>query len=579
LAAFLVLSTRALAQCGPHAQFPTIELVHYKEDIGQVQNTQILFATATVTLRAVNTSAQTSTPAQVSITDFNGLMRQNGKNATFGALKAGQSSGSVVISMTAALPAPTSQLGQEQQIAQWKASYQQQCGVDLRAVVDFSGPPAQAPVNDHQEQYLYEGYGSSKPWDENRPLNTTVCTDKECVSLNDVARSIHKQIGCKVVGYAFFVGDQIDTRRGVFGAFGKARTSLNPPETDFAPTTEMQIASASKVLTALAGVRVFGAKLEDAAFKYFPSNWTPANTVVKNITLRQFLSQTSGVKQYYTTAGGDDFAALQAFFSQNLPNASSVAPCTGSGAKRPIPNPIATDKSPCYSNTNFGIMRLILPHFGGLNSNDPTQLAQRYVQQVQQNVFTPVGAASAACKPTPNPNGYALLYKYPGNSIFADWGDLTTVCGSWGWYVSVNDYARVLVSLNSGDHKILTDCQFDDMQNNPSNHPLGWDTKSDSPGHRWLEKNGADSSGNNALQTTSVAIYGGSMGCKANGGSNPVPGIAGALFINSDVLVPAKQNAPRGRHRPPQRLQGSRATQDLKPFVFGLMTLAAVGIC
>ena len=122
--------------------------------------------------------------------------------------------------------------------------------------------------------------------------------------------------------------------------------------------------------------------------------------------------------------------------------------------------------------------------------------------------------------------------------LMADWGDNTPTCGDWGWYVSVEDYARVLVSLNAVDHKILTDCQLNDMETNPSNHPVGWDITTDGAGHRWLEKNGADSTNcaaqgkNCALQTTSVGIFGGRSGC---GGTPPLGGVAGVLFINSDI--------------------------------------------
>jgi CubicO group peptidase (beta-lactamase class C family) len=400
-------------------------------------------------------------------------------------------------------------------------------------------------MNDHEQQDLYLGYGNSKSWDENHPVSTArICDDKQCVALNAVARSIYKQIACKVVGYAFFVGDRTRGPRSVFGAFGQARTSFNPPATDFTPTTKMQVASTSKVLTALTGVRVFGNKLNSLAFTSFPSNWTlPQNTIVKNITFRQFLSHTSGVQQYYASQSGQDFNSLQTFFTQPIPNPNAPATCPGAGANpRVIPNPIVTNKAPCYTNTNFGIMRLVLPRFAGASTNDPLQLAQQYVQQVRNNVFVPVGVQDVACKPPANGN-YALLYKFPGSSISGDWGDLTLACGDWGWYVSVEDYAKVLVSLNAADHKILTDCQLRDMEINPASHPVGWDIKVDSTGRRWLEKNGAEGTGNGAVQTTSVGIYGGRSGCPATGDKPPLSGVAGVLFINSDISGQPKTGA------------------------------------
>jgi len=75
------------------------------------------------------------------------------------------------------------------------------------------------------------------------------------------------------------------------------------------------------------------------------------------------------------------------------------------------------------------------------------------------------------------------------------------------------------------------------METNPSAHPVGWDLKLDgASGGRWLEKNGGEGSGNGAVQSTSVGIFGGSSGCKVNNvGNAPVSGVAGVLFINSNI--------------------------------------------
>jgi len=541
---------------GRSAVFPSVELVNYEEKIGVSQATNLHFAGADVTVRVKNDAfvfKQATDPIWLNIKDNSVLMRQNNPvRVLIPSLKAGAPPETISVHLDAILPPATSQLPEDKQYSEWSQEYRDRCGVDLSVVMDWRGPQAQAPMNDHSQEYLYQGYGSSKPWQEGRSLSDTViCDNKNCTSINQVARSIYKQLACKVVGYSFFVGDKLSGPRGRFDAYGKARTSLNPPETDFAPTTKMQIASASKVLTALAGMRVFGNNIDNMAFNNFPSNWTlPANTIVKNITFREFLSQTSGVQQYYASAIGQDFNSLQTFFTQTISNPNAPRTCPGSCvplkppfpgkcASRVIPNPIVMQKTPaCYTDTNFGIMRLVLPRFAGATTNDPTQLAYTYVQQVQDNVFAPVGVQNVACKPPASPSAYALLYNYPGNTTSGDWLETTLTCGDWGWYVSVEDYARVLVSLNSADHKILSDCQLNDMETNPAAHPVGWDIKSDGAGHRWLEKNGAqgtscDAKGLNcATQTTSVGIFGGRSGC---GGISPLGGVAGALFLNSNV--------------------------------------------
>jgi CubicO group peptidase (beta-lactamase class C family) len=524
------------AEPAPAAGFLDIALLHYAENGGRGSFADLSSLTATVTLRAVNNGKVATGPVFVSVTDVHSLLKQTTPAQTIDALKPGESSGPITIQLGATMPPSKSSAGGTPQFTDWKGAYDSLCGVDLMAVMVSAGPQSASPANDRKQEYLYLGYGSSKPWEEGHPVPmANICDDTQCVSIHRVARSIYKMIGCKVVGYAFFVGDGLDASRRIFGGFGEARTSLTPPETWFAPSTKMQIASSSKVLTALAGIRVLGARLDEPAYSYFPSDWRmPPTSIVKNITFRQFLSQTSGVQQYYTSSLYATADALEEFFTQPLPNPDAPKSCPGSHANpRNIPNPIVSDHTPCYSNTNFGIMRLALPRAGGAKTNNPAELAEGYVREVQDNVFAPVGVQNVGCRPPASPRDRALLYRYPGDSVSHDWGDTTLACGDWGWYVSVEDYAKVLLSLNSGDHRILTDCQFFDMETNPVSHPIGWDVKNDGPTRRWLEKNGEEGYGG-ATQTTSVGIYGGRSGCTGSG-TSPVPGVAGVLFINSDI--------------------------------------------
>ena len=156
-------------------------------------------------------------------------MRVTGGAKKIKALAPGAST-TVSFTMSAILPAPTSQTPEDVQNATWNAEYQSRCGVDLHVDLDWAGPVAQAPVNDHKEVYLYQGFHNSKSWQENhRDLPTSASvTTSVCVPLNQVARSVYKQIGCKVVGYALFVGDKTTGSHAIYDAFGQARTSSSP---------------------------------------------------------------------------------------------------------------------------------------------------------------------------------------------------------------------------------------------------------------------------------------------------------------------------------------------------------------
>jgi len=375
-------------------------------------------------------------------------------------------------------------------------------------------------------------------------LNQNICDGTICVSLPAVAASIHKQLDCCTVGYAFFVGNALTGATAVFGSHGQAVTAANAPAAKFTPETQMQIASTSKVLTALTALKVLGSNINKPASLYFPQDWTlPANSIVKSITVRRFVSQTSGVMQYYASSSGQDYASLKAFFTQTIANPNAPYYCPGPpnpNASPPIPqslpNPILSTTKPCYTDTNFGLMRIVIPHAGGSQSSDPQTLANTYVSQVWKNVFFPVGVGAVRCSPS---KPAALGYNYPGTSSGTNFGgDLTLSCGDWGWWVSVHDYASVLVSLNAQDGKILGNCGLYDMVTNPSNHPVGWDIISDGT-NRWLEKNGGDSWTTNAGSgqiSTSVGIYGGKDGCVVKGkGQPPIAGTAAVLFINSNI--------------------------------------------
>jgi CubicO group peptidase (beta-lactamase class C family) len=530
---------------GAGAVFPDVELVSYVE-----HGTGL---TATVTVRAVNNGSVATDPMNLGLLDDNLLMRVTGGAKKIKALAPGAST-TLSFTMNAILPAPTSQTPEDAQLATWNAEYQSRCGVDLHVDLDWAGPAAQAPVNDHKEVYLYQGFHNSKSWQQNHPVSdVTVCDDKFCVPLNQVARSVFKQIGCKVVGYALFVGDKTTGSHAIYDAFGQARTSSSPPARDFTPTTPMQIASSSKVLTGITAFKAMGGKFDQPAFKFFPSNWAVPSALVQKITSRELVSMTSGVQQYYAGAtGGQSYANLQAFFTQPIPNPGAPYLCPGTPhaatpATAPatpfvpatLPNPIISDKTPCYTDTNFGLMRLVIPRAtGSTAANDNATLSAKYVKLVKDNIWTPLGLPGPDCA-QPAANTYALLYKYPGQ-IGADWLDNTATCGDWGWYVSVKEYGKLLVSLNSADHKVLTDCQLWQVENDPSNHPIGFDGNSDGV-RRYLQKDGAEGQGNNTLQTTVVAIFLGHSGCPTPPTgftakyTTPMPGVAGALWINSDI--------------------------------------------
>ncbi len=351
-----------------------------------------------------------------------------------------------------------------------------------------------------------------------------VCDATRCVLIADVYNNIATRLDGKVVGYACTVGS------ASLGAYshGEARTSANAPSRMFLPSTKIPVASVSKVVTALAAIRVLAKhniSLDSGIGGHVPSDWQ-LDSHVSSITFRELLSQRSGIKDYGNNS--QDYATLKKFFTQSV-DPTKHTTCQPASVANPA-NPInPNDKSGCYSNYNFSIFRVLLPMIDGFvddPANRAAKLAAAYSSIVQKNVFAPVGAQGVDTKPPatgPQASGYAFSYKYPGTTSGYDWGDTSLGAGGAGWYLAIDDIAKVLYSLNKNDGRILTSAQLQDMETTQ----LGWDRKTDSTGYRWLEKNGGWGAQGTTI-STSIALFG--------------PGVFGALFMNSDILGLGLQN-------------------------------------
>lgn len=512
---------------GPSANFPKVDIVNYEEKIGVVPLTQLHYAGADITLRVTNKSKAMTDPAWLAVKDTNLLMRQNNSGVSIPSLNPGAST-TVSVHLDAVLPPPTSQLPEDQQYSQWNAQYRNVCGPQLSSVLDWRGPQAQTPIGSHLESLLVQ-----EGWSDYAkvPPSTPICQGNQCVRVCDIEKNIHAQLDGKVTGYSYFVGQYPK-----FGHHGDARTAADAPETAFKSNTKITVASVSKLVTTIAAVRLIDQKaasmplgLDTPIGAYLPSDWATQSNYIKNITFAQLLGQRSGIKDYGNVSM--DYAQLKKFFTQST-NAMANTSCQGSGVKNPA-NPVnVNDQSWCYSNYNFAIMRVLLPKVAGF-AEDPNQatrpqtLANQYTSLVQQNVFNLVGQNGVTCKPPVNSTNYAFAYKGPAdNSTGTDWGDVSLICGAAGWYLSVEDMAKVMLSLNAKDGKILAASGGKDLFNTMRLRGLGWDV--DNNGE--LEKNGgwgANCDGNNVCDniTTSVAMFGPVTG----------PRVLGVLFINSNI--------------------------------------------
>ena len=93
----------------------------------------------------------------------------------------------------------------------------------------------------------------------------------------------------------------------------------------FLPSTKIPVASVSKVVTALAAIRVLAknnVSLDSGIGGHLPSDWT-LDSHVSSITFRELLSHRSGIKDYGNNS--QDYATLKAFFTQSVDHSKNTA--------------------------------------------------------------------------------------------------------------------------------------------------------------------------------------------------------------------------------------------------------------
>jgi|GEM_PF-1504156 len=540
-------------------KFPQIEVTSYTEKIGQVPLTQLFYAYADIKIRAANplkinpgilsgistgvsvqnnrvaaeagrrteitrqaTPQKTkSDPMWLRVSDHSLLFRQ-GAPVSIPALDPGQTL-DIDIRLDAILPPARSQTPGAQQHREWRRQYADRCGPEWRSALEWRGNQNDMPLDPRREALL-----PAPGWAEYTqvPPSVPVCANNQCVKLCDIEKSIRAQLDGKSVGYGYAIGGLSPK----FGSGGYARTQANAPAIKFTPKTRITTASVSKWVTSIAAMRILAdndVDLDDPIGPFYPSDWE-IDQFLQDVTFAQLMSHTSGIKDYGN--GDQPYSRLKTFFTQTVDPNSTTA-CQGSNVANP-PNAITPNNmGGCYSNYNFAIMRLLLPRVAGFDEDPnletrPRTLADQYEQLIQQNVFARIGVEGPACRPVGN--SYAYGYKFPGDEGGVDWGDVSLRCGDAGWYLSAEDMAKILFSINARDGRILAESPAYSSFNDMRMRSLGIDNNSAA----FMEKNGAWGA-NGTLITTSAAIFGPVTG----------PNVIAVLFVNSDIDLATGDNA------------------------------------
>lgn len=504
-------------QFGDNGVYGRVEIVSAKETI------QYNYAGMDLTVKVSNPSATATLASWLSLKDSHVLWRQNAPKVSVPVLAPGASM-NFTIHLDPVLPPPKSQLGYEQQIADWKLMYDDACGGMLASLLEYAGPLAQAPMNTLVQAPLVK-----QGWTDYAMAAAsqaeTVCDGKDCVNLCKLQKSVRKRLDGHVVGYSLFTGPYPRFLPG-----GLARTKADAGvDVPWASDTKTSVGSVSKFVTAVTTLAVLDKYKVDVGSSigtYLPSDWSNAPAYIKNLSFAQLLNQTTGIKDYGNVSM--TYAQLKSFYTQSLNASASTACPSGANATAPITvDPINPNNTGyCYSNYNFGILRILLPKVAGYAEapvgTRPQTLADQFQTLARQNVFDRVGQPNVSCgAPTANPGAqtFAYAHAFPGTNMGKNFGDESLVCGAASWWLSAEDLGKVLLSLDKRDGKILATSpdRFTEMRQ----RRFGLDIANNGE----MEKNGAWGNGGN-LVTTSVAVFGPVSG----------PRVPALLFLNSDIV-------------------------------------------
>ncbi len=264
--------------------------------------------------------------------------------------------------------------------------------------------------------------------------------------------SLESQLN-SAMGYAFVInkdGQWVDSTSSGVGYQNASNGVTGPASVLF----DINIASVTKTITAMAAIKLLeekGLSVEGTIGNWLPGYWN-ASGPMSNITFRQLLTHTSGIRQSNTS-----WDSLQATISGQLEGAQSYS----------------------YSNANFALFRALLPKindqagFDALEANSPsfeTWMSNKYIDIVQTQVFDPAGIFNASCNVSPGVTTMQAFNEIGTPLVAQNAGDWTELCGGGGFYLSTIEMARLMAYVAHSNF-ILTQSQKTLMDGSL----FGWD--------------------------------------------------------------------------------------------------------
>jgi hypothetical protein len=351
---------------------------------------------------------------------------------------------------------------------------------------------------------------------------TRSCFGPGPVDVDDFETWIHRSLAGNVVGYGLAIS--VAGIPAAVGQGGFAQIPLLDQNVVFTHQTDIQVASVSKTITAIALLQLMeklGISPDDPIGPYLPETWVQGPGFSDGaITFDDLLTHQTGVDQALAAMinaateplpSSNRWEGLELLVATGISSDVAASACptknddgtyTLGGPEEPADDHYGVS---CYKNANYALARELIwglaLQTGDLGAAydvaDPKDMpmasATGYQKVVRDHVLTPAGVAGS-CKATGSPAQRSLMYDIEGNvplvmlTAGADAYDNNDSdlleCGPYNWSLSALDLVKIMGKLSCGD--MLSDASKTLM----NERKLGWSAASNSatyPNRFWKE--------------------------------------------------------------------------------------------
>ena len=288
---------------------------------------------------------------------------------------------------------------------------------------------------------------------------------------SNFATEIKRRLELQTVGGQCCI---IDASGSVSGqAWGSARLPHSDAPRPMSYFEKLNPGSVSKIVTAAALLKALYDNPNYTLDSYFadclPKHWYVTENL-RLVSFRHLLQHKTGLTTNHVTS----YQGLKELVGQPIP----------------ARDPVTKEYGYLYRNTNYALMRLLIPYLAGasivqvqpgsnvalIEQMQEAQYASAHISYTQKVIWDKTGVTSnMQCKPLPLYP--ALAYGKPATATNGtDYGDWTLVAGSCGWNASSFQLAYLLWTLHATT-KIMPKWLSDAMLSgtNENNNFMGYD--------------------------------------------------------------------------------------------------------